>query len=146
MLSAVSGNAFAYDIEVENADGVTIYYKYINDGRDLEVTYNSTPIYPVYSDYSGNVIIPEEVTYMNRSRRVTTIGARAFWNCSVTSVAIPNSVTTIGKMAFNQCSAQISVTLPNSVTTIGEGAFCYCSALTSVTIPNSVTTIGKEAF
>ena len=31
--------ASAYDIAVENADGVTIYYNYINDGKELGVAY-----------------------------------------------------------------------------------------------------------
>ena len=31
--------ASAHDIEVKNADGVTIYYNYINDGTELEVTF-----------------------------------------------------------------------------------------------------------
>jgi len=29
--------ASAYDIEVQNDDGVTIYYNYTNDGTELEV-------------------------------------------------------------------------------------------------------------
>ncbi len=53
--------ASAYDIEVENADGVTIYYNYITDATELEVTYKTTS----YNSYSGNIVIPEEVTYMN---------------------------------------------------------------------------------
>ena len=31
--------ANAYDIGVKNEDGVFIYYNYINDGSELEVTY-----------------------------------------------------------------------------------------------------------
>ena len=78
---------------------------------------------------------------------VTTIGKKAFFNCSsLTSVTIPNSVTTIGDGAFYGCSSLTSVTIPNSVTTIGISAFYECSSLTSVTIPNSVTTIGDDAF
>ena len=132
--------ASAHYIEVKNADGVTIYYNYINNGTELGVTYGS-------NSYRGNVAIPEEVTYMNRTRKVTSIGDRAFYECSgLTSVTIPNSVTNIGDYAFAGCYNLTSVTIPNSVTSIGDHAFYECTGLTSVTIPNSVTSIGKYAF
>ena len=131
--------ASAYDIEVQNADGVTIYYNYINNGTELEVAHS-------YS-YQGNVAIPEEVTYMNRTRKVTSIGDRAFTTCpGLTSITIPNSVTSIGSEAFAGCSSLTSVTIPNSVTSIGDDAFYSCYGLTSVTIPNSVTSMGHYAF
>jgi len=136
--------ASALDIEVQNADGVTIYYNYINNGTELEVT--SRVGQNGYYKYQGNVAIPEEVTYMNRTRKVTSIGGAAFWNCSITSITIPNSVTSIGKGAFSDCSGLTSVTIPNSVTSIVNYAFYYCSGLTSITIPNSVTSIGEGAF
>ena len=139
--------ASAHDIEVKNADGVTIYYNYINNVTELEVTYRGSS-YKDYSDeYQGNVAIPEEVTYMNRTRKVTSIGNSAFAYCSgLTSVTIPNSVTSIGNYAFNGCSGLTSVTIGSGVTSIGDGAFYDCSGLTSVTIPNSVTSIGNYAF
>lgn len=44
--------------------------------------------------YSGNIIIPDVVTYNNIEYNVTSIGERAFQYCiGLTSITIPNSVT-----------------------------------------------------
>ena len=67
----VSVSAFSHDIEVKNADGVTIYYNYVNDATELAVTYRGSSYYSYPNEYQGNVVIPEEVTYMNRTRSVT---------------------------------------------------------------------------
>ena len=48
LLCMFGAKAYAYDIEVKNADGVTIYYNYINNEKELEVTY----LY-YYEDYGG---------------------------------------------------------------------------------------------
>lgn len=147
LLCMICIGASAHDIEVANADGVTIYYNYSADGKELIVTYRGNK-YDSYNDeYSGVVVIPEEVTYMNRTRKVTSIGNYAFWGCSgLTSVTIGNSVMSIGNQAFLGCSGLTSVTIGNSVSNIGDAAFQDCFALTVITIPNSVKSIGSSAF
>ena len=128
-------------IEVVNGDGVTIYYNYTNDGKDLEVTYSDN------NKYHDSVVIPSEVTYMSSTFKVTRIGVYAFQGCtSLTSVTIPNSVTSIGSYAFSGCTSLNTVTIPNSVTSIGSYAFKGCTSLNTVTIPNRVTSIGSSTF
>ncbi len=142
----ISTATFAYAIEVANADGKTICYNYIKNGTELAVArYSVSSFYD--NRYAGNIVIPQEVTFMNRTRKVTQIDADAFGDCgSLTSVTIPNSVTSIGKCAFQNCQALTSVNIPNGVTSIGEETFDGCWALASITIPNSVTSIGASAF
>ena len=50
---------------------------------------------------SGDVKIPENVTFEGEKYTVTSIRWKAFWKCTnLTSITIPNSVTTIGMGLF----------------------------------------------
>ena len=126
----------AYDFEVNG-----IYYDITDStNKNVAVTINTD------SEYTGDVIIPETVTYNNVTYSVTSIGNDAFYGCTgLTSITIGNSVTSIGDYAFSDCTGLKSVTIPNSVTSIGGSAFSYCYGLTSIEIPNSVTSIGDYA-
>ena len=137
LICFVSADVYAHDIEVQNTDGKTIYYNYINNNTELEVTFCGVSNYDYIGEYSGVIAIPESITYQGRNISVTSIGSNAFYDCSsLTSVTIPSSVTSIGYSAFRNCSGLTSVTIPNSVTSIGNSAFSGCSNLTKVIIPD----------
>ena len=75
-----------------------IYYNLDATAKTASVTYLNG------HDYSGSVTIPSSITYSGTNYSVTSIGERAFINCSgLTSIEIPNSVTSIGKSAFWGC-------------------------------------------
>ncbi len=104
LINTFSVVSYAHDIEVINSEGKIIYYNYNNDGSSLSVTKKSSSK-DSYGDYSGKVVIPEEVTYEGKTYSVTCIGDSAFYNCNnITSVTIPASVVSIGYYAFYECN------------------------------------------
>ena len=140
---SVSVNALAYDFAVDG-----IYYNILSvQDKTVKVTYKEYSNGTYKSDYSGDVVIPEQVQYNEELYRVTSIGSDAFHGCSsLASVTIPEGVTSIKYSAFEDCSSLASVTIPESVTSIGGWAFSDCRSLASVTIPKGVTFIGGRAF
>ena len=144
LLLLCSSVAFAHSFEVDG-----IYYKVTNStAKEVEVTYKGKSSSEYFNEYTGNVVIPDNVVYNDVTYSVTSIGSYAFYECNgLTSVEIPNSVTSIGDWAFESCSGLTSIEIPNSVTSIGSSAFSNCSSLTGeLVIPNSVTSIGSFAF
>ena len=131
-MKLIAATASAQDFVV---DGIC-YNILSEDDRTVEVT--ESPY-----GYSGDVVIPAEVTYDGSTYSVTTIGDEAFYDCALRSVSMPE-VTTIGNWAFGRCDDLTSVEMP-SVMTIGSSAFYDCYHLGSVDMP-SVTTIGDYAF
>lgn len=77
---------------------------------------------------------------------VTSIGDSAFYHCyKLTKAPFCNKLTSIGISAFESCKLP-EIVIPNSVTTIGERAFTGCSSATKIIIGSGVTTIGDMAF
>lgn len=127
-------SAFAYDFSYDG-----IYYNITSESKlTVEVTYPSRENdysggYVYMCHYSGNISIPENVTYNNKTYTITRIGSYAF------------ATTNSSSLEMYQKRLK-SISLPNSIESIGELAFWFCSSLTTVSIPNSVTSIEPNAF
>ena len=147
------GKASAYDFE---ADG--IYYN-IN-GNEAAVTfigYTSGNNTVITDHYSGNIIIPERVTYNGVTYPVTAIERRAFSNCSnPLTVTIPKSVTAIANFSFSASSGITSITIDkdnprydsrdNCNAVIRTADNVLIAGCKNTIIPNTVAAIGNGAF
>jgi len=113
-LASISING---DVDVSNAE---LYF--IKDGLRYHVLdKNSVEI--VNADYSGNIVIPANVTAGN-TFTVTRIGYEAFENCKLTSIIIPESVTSVEDNAFYGCTKLTKVTcLATTPPTINSNSF-----------------------
>ena len=126
-----------------SADPVEIdglFYNLTKKAKIAEVT--SSPD----ASYSGDITIPEQVTYEDIVYDVTSIGDFAFAECeNLVSVQIPSSVRVLEEGAFIGCENLISVNIPEGVTEIRNSCF-FGTGLTEITIPKSVKSIDNRAF
>lgn len=118
-------------------DGINYY---VTSAREVQVSYAT-------ENLSGDVLIPETVSYNGTAYNVTSISTGAFQgNERITSLIISKNITSIGNYAFQYCSNLTSVSILGNITSIGSSMFDSCSNLVSVTIPESVTVINGGAF
>lgn len=104
----------------------SIYYHL--EGNEASVTSGS-------NKYTGNVNIPETVTYNDKTYTVTSIEKDAFKDClNLTSITMPHSMKGIEDYAFDGCKGLKSVTIPNSVTDVTELSFYGIGLLDSVKV------------
>ena len=74
------------------------------DGVYYDISGTTATVTSGDNKYSGDIVIPESITYNNSKYSVTSIGKSAFSFCTgLTSITIPNSVTSIDESAFDFC-------------------------------------------
>ncbi len=165
--------ASAYDFE----EGGIYYNISSTTDKTVSVTYlnkENTNGWDEYNTadgaYTGDISVPEQITYNGTTYNVTTIGDHAFENCtglqsielpegitelgiyafwsakSLESISLPKSILKLGNYVFGRCESLTEITLPDGIPTIPDHAFRGSSALKSLKIPDSVTSIGFQAF
>lgn len=107
----------------------------------VEVTRNET------GEYAGDIVIPNQIVYNDKTYTVTTVASDAFSGCpNITTVTIGSTKTTNESNVTNNPSAARTRAVGNAGITVGERAFKNCSGLTALTLGEIVTCIGNEAF
>lgn len=154
-------------LAILTSTAVHAYDAYIGNGIYYNFSGNEAIVTSGDYEYSGDVVIPESVTYNGRTYRVTTIDSYAFCNCSgMTSIAIPATLKMVGANAFSGCISLTKVIVKDiaawcGIIYDGGSAFSneniplfyahhlYSDAnteITEVTIPEGVTRIEARAF
>lgn len=129
------GLSFAQNDNIAAGDYIVGDYK-------IHISYAAEISIKSYSGSEENIIIPDNI----EGYPVKYISEKAFSDCSIVSVVIPDSVIEIGDAAFYKCSKLKSVKIGNSVVKICAYAFEKCKSLTSIEIPDSVVQIQDYAF
>lgn len=163
----VSMHIFAYDFQVDE-----IYYRFSYDfPGSVEVCGNfnyltpeeieqrmtppddpfepvvETPYYLQASadSYSGDVVVPETVTYNGVSYQVKSVAYSTFLHNDVHSVVLPSSIEKIDIYAFYYANIE-KLVIGGDIKEIGREAFSGCSALKELDIRNMQSNMDLNDF
>ena len=146
---------WAFDFSAVSSSGHRLYYTIVSDvaPRTVKVvapTGDDSWGYPSWSGYTkptGNVVVPQTVTYGQNSYTVIGLNNRCFNECNgIITINLPSTIDRIDEYAFYGCYGLTSIAMPNSVKSIGANAFYYCRALQSITLPDSLSCIENDLF
>lgn len=143
---------FTLSVSAEDVEIDGIYYNLISKGNIAEVT--------GCNHRSGDVVIPEAVTYNDVAYSVTTIRKNAFTGCSLNSIEIPSSITKICQEAFYNggassvkikdlaawCNINFESYFKTNPLSTASHLFLNDEEIHDLVIPNGVNTITDHAF
>ena len=165
---------YAYDFSAVCSTGQTLYYSITNSQNHtvsvvppMNIFHNSSsdshPFYVCYGSYpkpSGNLKIPETVTYNGITYLVTGIGKNAFYGCThIKTVEIGKNVERIEEGAFGYDTyypenVELNTVIWNAknITYVYNSSlgnpttFSLCNQLRKIIIGDSVQTFPSNAF
>jgi hypothetical protein len=115
--------SFSASANILNIEIGGIFYDLNNETKEAIVVRGQEGGNSFLGDYTGNVVIPENVVYEGSVYSVTKIEGTTYWGFGSVSFG-----------AFYGCDKMTSVTIPSSIKIIGNGAFEGCTSLKEVYI------------
>lgn len=95
---------------------------------------------------SGDIVIPESISYDENNYSVVRATNGAFQNTDITGITLPNSITSLGNSCFKLCNKLTSVKLPDNITSLGDYTFMGCSDLSVIELPKKLISLGVSCF
>ncbi len=111
--------------------------------------------------YTGDIVIPSQVTISGKTYNVASIANDAFKGCTgLTSITIPSSITSIGSSAFDSCNnlnkvnisdilSWCKITFANSLANplyYAKKLYLNGTLVTKLEIPSAITEIKNYTF
>lgn len=109
-------------------------FAYTADGGEVTIT--------DYIGTSEHVLIPDAIDGLP----VTTLGHRAFYEKTVTTVVVPDSVTEIGAACFSGDNYLVSLKLPDGLKRLPPASLESCMRLYDFDLPQSLEKIYSSVF
>lgn len=127
---------------IKNADSTTYALKIYGEGEMADFPHQYIAFYETpWKEYQ------KDITSVELSDGITSIGSYAFESFQISSISIPNTVTSIGESAFCFCSKLESMDLSETeVAVIGTSAFHSCNNLKSMSLPSCLQELGDYAI
>lgn len=99
---------------------------------DLDGT-NATVVKSESSDvaYTGDIVVPAEITSGDNTYTVNAVGAGAFQNTTVTSVTLPDGTFTVNANAFDTATLT-SLHLGDGINLLADAVTAGCTSLTDI--------------
>lgn len=136
---------------IDYPDGNRIYVEIYTDGMQFcgrimpPDKYSLFP-WKCFKSPKGSVVIPDLIIVKGNCTTINTIGRKAFQECEIEQIALPNSILTIGYSAFTCCRHLKKIYIPDSVENIETLAFCGCTTLKEVRLSQKLQTIYAYTF
>ncbi|MBR2202592.1 MAG: leucine-rich repeat protein [Prevotella sp.] len=143
--------ANAYDACIDG-----IYYNIVMKAKQATVTYGENE----EGTYSEKVVIPEKINYNGIICDVVGIGTRAFTNCKLSNLTLPQSLTKIDQYAFGKyfevdslcitdltswCNIEFNDEYSNPIR-YASALFVNNEKVTNLVIPNGIKSVKNYAF
>ena len=124
----------------ENVNNVCVTY------MPIEGASNRTNLKEANKAYTGDIVVPDAVTYQDISFKVTAVNDSAFFEAAgITSLSLPDAITAIGKNVCYDCTGMTAIKFPSNLKSLGDYALAYTKIQEAV-LPEGFETVGVRAF